>query len=67
MAEAPTKEIAIGRKTVLLATFSPVADNRSAKTATAIPITTVTAGTTSSHRTLLTIELRNASLLKMTR
>ena len=65
MAEAPTNEIAIGRKMKLLETFSPVADSLSARTATMTPNTTVSAGTINNHRRLLVIACQNASDLKM--
>ncbi len=61
MTDAPTNEIAIGRKIRLFATFSPRSDSRSASTATAMPKTTVTDGTSSSHSRLLVIESQNSS------
>ncbi len=67
MAEAPTNEIAIGRKMKLFATFSPWVLSRSPRTATMTPKTTVTAGTTAIHRTLLRIDCQNVLSEKIAR
>ena len=50
---APMRLIAIGRKMMVLATFSPVGFSRSVSVATVRPMVTVTAGTMMIHSTVL--------------
>ncbi len=58
MTEAPTKEIAIGMKTMLLAILPH--QMRSVMTAMTRPKKVQAAGTTASHRMLLKIDWRNS-------
>ncbi len=51
--EAPTRLMAIGRKMMVFTRFSAVGFSRSARTATASPMTTVAAGTIRSQRNVL--------------
>ena len=54
IAAAAVPLMAIGRKMIVLAVFSPVELSRSASTATARPIATTTAGAIAIHNRVLT-------------